>query len=61
MKAMVILLQVVLSLVLVASLTPVVLVMVPGLREGGAGQAVVVVMLVVVFVLLRLVWPRRAK
>lgn len=61
MRALALLLQVVLSFVLAASLTPVILVTVPPAREGSLGLVLVGTILVVSFVLLRLIWPRRVR
>jgi len=61
MKAVVIIVQVFLSLVLVASLMPLVLVMVPWMRQDRVGLVAVITLFAAVFVLIRLVWPRRSK
>jgi len=61
MRVLALVLQVVLSLVLAASLTPVVLVTVPPAREGRVGLVLVGTILLVSFLLLRLVWPRRLR
>lgn len=62
MKALlVIVVQIVISLFVVASVMPVLLVYVPWLRDGRAGIAVVAVAAVSLFVALRLAWPQRAK
>jgi hypothetical protein len=56
---MVTIVQVAVSVVVVASVMPVVLLTLPSAREGRLGLASAGVMLGVAFVLIRLVWPRR--
>lgn len=60
-KALMLILQVVLTVVIVVSVLPVVLVAVPPLREGRLGLVALGVMLVCTFGFVRLVWPRRAS
>jgi cell division protein FtsW (lipid II flippase) len=60
-EAVIVVVQVVISLVLVASLMPLVLVGVPWLREGRSGLVAVAALAVLLFVVLRLIWPRRVK
>ena len=51
--------QLVLSLIVTASVMPVVLVNAPAAREGPIGITIASVILVTTFALLWLVWPRR--
>lgn len=53
--------QVVITFVLVAILVPSILVNVPAARGGVAGPTVVALLAVLLFVILRLVWPKRWK
>jgi hypothetical protein len=59
MRYLIVLLQVVLAFVLTASVMPVLLVTVPAAREGRFGLVLSAAAMVIAFVLLRLVWPRR--
>lgn len=61
MKVLTVLLQIVLTLFLVASLMPVVLALLPEARPGRAGGVAMAAIAVAVFVILRLVWPRRVR
>ena len=55
----VILAQVVVSLLLAGVLAPAILAAMPSLAERGAGMLAILACIAVIFVLVRLVWPRR--
>jgi len=51
--------QLLIALILIATTMPVILARVPGLRDSSTGPLVLVGGVIVLFVLIRLVWPRR--
>ena len=59
MRIATVFLQVILTVVITASVLPVALFAFPVLQEGRAGMAAAVATMVLVFVVLLLVWPRR--
>ncbi len=61
MAAVILLAQIVISLVVAALSLPALLASVPALREQPAGLAVATGVLVVTFVGIRFVWPRRKE
>jgi hypothetical protein len=59
MKAALLLAQVLITFVIVSVTMPAVLTYVPRARDTALGPGLAVGLLVVVFIILRLVWPRR--
>ena len=57
MRATILIVQILVTLVVTAAIMPVLLATVPALRRDAVGAAVLGGVLVVAFVLLRLVWP----
>lgn len=61
MRVLIILVQILISLFLTASLMPVVLVSLPAAQEEGVGMGIMGVMVVVAFIVVALVWPKRRR
>ena len=61
MRALIVFVQVLVSLLLTASFMPIVLVTIPAAQEEGAGLAMMGGLFVVLLVLIMLVWPKRRK
>jgi hypothetical protein len=59
MRFAIVLLQLILTVVITASVLPALLFAFPVLQEGRAGMSAAAAMMVTVFVVLLLVWPRR--
>ena len=59
--AVAVVLQVAVSFMVVASVLPAVLVYVPAARGGWAGPGLAIGTMVAIFVLLRVLWPRRKR
>ena len=59
MRAVIVIVQVLIVLVVIAVALPGILAMVPAARDGSTALAIAVGIGVVLFVLLRLVWPAR--
>ena len=59
MRAVIVVLQVLIVLVVVALALPGILAIVPAARDGSTALAIAVGIGVILFVLLRLVWPTR--
>ena len=59
MKAALVLAQVLISFVVVAVTLPALMVFVPAARDTALGPGLAIGLLVVVFIVLRLAWPRR--
>lgn len=55
----VVLAQVVVALLLAGLIAPAILAAIPALTEHGSGMWAILVLVLVIFVLVRLVWPRR--
>ena len=55
----VVLTQVVVALLLAGLIAPAILAAIPALTEHGSGMWAILVLVLVIFVLVRLVWPRR--
>jgi hypothetical protein len=58
MRAVAVVVQVLVSFVLVASLMPILLVTVPATQKASVGPPVALAMGVLAFLVVRLVWPR---
>lgn len=58
-RVAILVIQLAITFALVAILVPAILVNVPAARSAGVGPVVVVVLAAVVFLGLRLVWPKR--
>jgi hypothetical protein len=58
MRAVAVVVQILISFVVVASLMPILLVTVPATQNGSVGPPIALAMAVVTFMLVRLVWPR---
>jgi hypothetical protein len=58
MRGVAIVIQLLVSLIVAATLMPVLLVGVPSLQDRTAGPAVAVGVVVFVFILVRVLWPR---
>jgi hypothetical protein len=61
MRALIVIVQLALAFVAVAVAMPAILISMPAARDGLAGQALAVTIFVLVFVVIRLVWPKRRK
>jgi hypothetical protein len=61
MRFVVILIQIVISLVVTASVTPALLFAIPEAREGRQGMALTAGVLLTTFLVIWLVWPRRSR
>lgn len=58
MRAVAVVVQIVISLVVAASVMPVVLTMVPDAQARSAGPAVAIGVAALAFLIVRIVWPR---
>ena len=59
MRAVIVIVQVLIVLVIIAVALPGILAMVPAARDGSTALSIAVAIGVILFVLLRLVWPPR--
>jgi hypothetical protein len=61
MRVLIVIVQILVTLVLTASVMPIILVTVPAAREERLGLTLMAGVMIIVFVLVSLVWPARRR